>query len=152
MTGKQRFESKYKKNKNSCWEWLACLRGKSGYGCMKYKGKVQNAHRISWQLYRGEIPVGMLVCHKCDNRKCVNPDHLFLGSYRDNIMDAIKKGRIVIPNRTGHIATNRKLTKEQVQEIRSRGAKVNKYALGRKYNVDEKVIREILKNTTYKEV
>lgn len=78
---------------DTCWNWTAAIRGKSGYGCMKYQGRVIDAHRISWMLHKGDIPKDKLVCHTCDNRKCVNPEHLFLGSYKDNMQDCISKNR-----------------------------------------------------------
>lgn len=92
-----RFFDKVEVKESGCWEWTGAIRGKSGYGCIKVNGKVANAHRFSFILHNVEIPKGLLVRHICDNRKCVNPDHLILGTYKDNYDDAVKRGRITPP-------------------------------------------------------
>src|SRR3990167_9699429 len=82
---------------NGCWNWTGSL-NRFGYGLASgHKIGHKSAHRVSWVLYNGEIPVGMQVCHKCDNRKCVNPDHLFLGTATENAKDKYKKGRAKHP-------------------------------------------------------
>jgi len=106
----ERFYSKINKIEDGCWEWTAGLRGKTGYGAIKVDGKVLDAHRLSYTLHKGEIPKGMYVCHSCDNRKCVNPDHLFLGSAKDNWQDAVDKGRI--KNDSEYLANMTKKSKE----------------------------------------
>jgi hypothetical protein len=83
------------KNDRECWEWMAAKQP-NGYGKFAmWNGKLHNflSHRLAWMLWHGEDPGGLLVLHKCDNRGCVNPGHLFLGTHRDNIMDKIAKGR-----------------------------------------------------------
>lgn len=75
-----------------CWLWTGALY-RLGYGHAYLLGKQQLAHRIAWILAFGEIPQGMLVCHRCDVRNCVNPEHLFLGTHKDNTRDMLRKGR-----------------------------------------------------------
>jgi hypothetical protein len=89
----ERFFNKIIKTK-SCWNWVAALRG-NGYGAFKYEGKTVSAHRMSWMIHNGDIPDNRFVCHTCDNRKCVNPDHLFLGTQKDNMRDCVNKNRFV---------------------------------------------------------
>jgi len=93
LADRLRFESKYVKDeKTECWEWIA---GKfdSGYGAFQDEGKLVGAHRASYALYTTHIPEDLCVLHRCDNRSCVNPSHLFLGTRKDNHDDMVSKGR-----------------------------------------------------------
>ncbi len=90
----KRFLKKVKKGSvKECWLWTAS-RGGSGYGKMSVDGRLVGAHRLAFEQWKGPIPEGLQVMHSCDNRACVNPKHLFLGTQKDNMEDCISKGRL----------------------------------------------------------
>jgi hypothetical protein len=115
-----RFFSKVEKSDN-CWNWTAGSRGKTGYGAMKYNGKAIDSHRLSYMYHFGDIPKGMYVCHKCDNKKCVNPEHLFLGSHSENMIDASSKNRLWMQRPEGKILMSKIATKLRGVKITYKG-------------------------------
>jgi hypothetical protein len=115
----ERFERQYTPEPNSgCWLWAGFERSNQGYGGIQIGGRAKFAHRVSWELHRGPIPDGLFVLHKCDVPSCVNPDHLFLGTKRDNAIDRHRKGRTKIPSNRGEINPQAKLTWDDVVRIR----------------------------------
>jgi hypothetical protein len=77
----------------ACWLWRGAKA--SGYGRMRVDGRLESSHRLAWAFEHGALPEpGKVVCHRCDNRGCCRPDHLFLGTYGDNAQDAVNKGRM----------------------------------------------------------
>ena len=113
---KMEFEDSYCPEPNSgCWLWTKAING-FGYGSIWKNNTAMGAHRYSYELYVGEIPDGLYVCHRCDIRSCVNPNHLFLGTAKDNCHDMYFKGR----DRTrGENHWQCKITDQQVEEIRN---------------------------------
>lgn len=145
------FWSKVNKlSKNECWEWQGSLY-KSGYGSFNFEYRGENTHRVAWKLINGKIEDNLHILHKCDNRKCVNPDHLFLGTHLDNMQDKVLKNRQYRP--IGIKNPSCKLTEIDVANIRSEYQleKPTHSALAHKYNVTKGCITHILNNKTWKE-
>lgn len=115
---KDRFEAKFQaRAPGECWEWTGALSdGRYGSIGLDHTGRMGLAHRVSYEIYKGPIPAGLIVCHRCDNTKCVNPGHLFLGTHKDNMDDCLKKGRRA---QIGETTTTAKLTEDAVREIRN---------------------------------
>lgn len=141
-------------DEKGCINWLG-QKDKNGYGRIKQmKGKRIRAHRYSYQTFVEVIPEGYLVCHKCDNPSCVNPEHLFLGTPKDNSQDRSKKGRGANNNLTGiplRLLPNSKLTKEEVLQIRDllkSKALLNK-EIAKLYGVHRSTILHIKKRFTW---
>lgn len=140
------------RGKNDCWNWTASL-SRWGYGSIGHGNGpgTKLAHRVSWELHHGKIPDGVFVCHHCDNPACVNPEHLFLGTPKDNAQDCIQKGRCCVLR--GEEQGRAKLTEQDVRSIRklrTNGASL-KY-LAEKFNVGKTTIGHLLNGDTWKHV
>jgi hypothetical protein len=149
---KKRFWAKVNKS-SDCWVWTASTR--SGYGAIKYQGKTLSAHRVSYIIHNGETD--KCVLHKCNNRLCVNPDHLYAGTYKDNYRDMVKAGNAykVTSSSTrfapNHKPVNAKLNSEQVQEIRLlRKNKIKCRDIAKIYGICHTSVSEIANFKLYK--
>lgn len=166
----ERFNEKYEIVPFSgCWLWTGSTMGKMGYGAITEGQGSQvsvGAHRVSWKLHKGEIPIGLYVLHRCDVPACVNPNHLFLGTAKDNAQDAVAKNRVSRkswfigppcpkplrkrmryakkigrPVQAGGKNWNAKLTQEKVDDIRSK--RMTKAAFARLYGVSFKAVKNV---------
>jgi len=141
-TIEERFFSRFVKIDNGCWQWRAHT-DKDGYGILPGDAKNTRAHRFSYELHHGPILDGMVICHKCDNPGCVNPDHLFSGTVKDNAQDALKKGRHYIGEKNGRS----KLTEERIKEILS--SNMNGQQLADKFGVTRHTINNVRRGVTW---
>jgi hypothetical protein len=150
-----RFHTRYLVNAaTGCWEWQrSFVRG--GYGSFFYKGRIGRAHRVSYILHYGEIDPDILVCHKCDNPKCVNPEHLFLGTYQDNNHDMHRKHRAPTSNNKiqGSLNIHAKITEADVINIRALSASgISKAEIGRQYNIRDSNVCKIVSRQSWRHV
>jgi hypothetical protein len=133
---------------NGCrvWRWR---RGKNGYHQFGKKER-QYVHRMAYKLFNGEIPEGLCVCHRCDNKSCVNPEHLFLGTIRENNEDKHAKGRSRGPQGEAH--PRAKLTDDKVREIVRRYGRgdITQVQLGEEYGVAGAIISQIVNGKLWK--
>lgn len=136
----ERFWKFIKKTKNGCWNYAG--NKNNGYGSFWHNGRNIGAHRFSWQLHYGEIPKGLMVCHHCDNPSCVRPDHLFIGTSKDNMLDASRKGRVLRNQQHGEW----KISDEAVARIRKLRGKIMQKDLAKRYGVSRIWIGRIQRN------
>lgn len=133
-----------------CWEWKA-KKDDKGYGLMNHPYSTK-AHRLSWLIHNGIIPDGLLICHKCDNPSCVNPNHLFLGTSLENNLDKVSKGRQKGAEGTRNFGAV--LNDEQVDAIRFlyKSKEYSTYKLSRIFQVSRDCISKIVNNKTWRHV
>lgn len=148
----KKFLSRVRKTK-FCWLWEGAILKPYGYGVFSIGQGTYRAHRIAYELFIGIIPEGLLVCHSCDNRACVNPRHLWLGTHADNTADMHSKGRGFIPSPPKGINHHKaKLTEKDVEQIKKRYAKGNIFQkdLAKEFGVRQSTIGNIITGSTWK--
>lgn len=140
----------------TCWLWTGGKKSKAGYGQIGMGGKgapQQLAHRFSYELHNGPITDGRLVMHSCDNPRCVNPDHLSLGTYSENTQDAVQKGRwkSIPPLHCGEWQHNSKLTADDVRLIRD-NQDISSKELAMRFGVNLSSIQKVRSRKTWKHI
>lgn len=141
--------------KNGCWEWIdPCHPNGYAYATDYETNKKEHVHRISFRIFKGEIPEGLYVCHKCDNRKCIAPDHLFLGTAQENMLDAKAKGRlehVKLMAPKGEKNANAKLNDGKVRSIRKEIAEgIKCTVIARKYGISSTIVYYIRDGKSWK--
>lgn len=140
---KARFWAKVNKTP-SCWLWTAGL--VNGYGTFGINYMTLRSNRVSYALHKGPIPKGLQVCHSCDNPACVNPDHLFLGTNHDNVLDKVKKKR----QAKGEKSALSKLKESDILAIRKMN--VRQEDIAKKFNIDQSNVSYIKSGKTWKHI
>lgn len=133
---------------DECWEWQS-TRNNSGYGKFWLNGRTRLAHRVSYELHKGEIPAGLAVRHTCDNPPCVNPAHLLVGTGKDNARDALERNRY----RRGATNGRAKLTEQQVRDIKQCWILgETQVALARRFGVSRSAVQYLLSGRNWAHV
>lgn len=144
----QRFWSKVSiVNLLSCWQWTGAI-SSCGYGHITVDKVDHLAHRFAWIVTKGAIPSGSFVLHRCDNKRCVNPGHLFLGTHKDNMKDMVNKGRAA----RGDIHGNSKLSLDQVLAIRRLFGTIPVTEIARRFDVAFKTVYRIAHRESWKHI
>lgn len=144
----ERFESQISKtNNNGCWLWTGEIAGHGG-GILRMGGQILSAYRLSYEIYKGEIPRDICVCHTCDVRACINPDHLWLGTHAENMADAARKNRM----HPGEQSAQSKLLNEQVINIINfyKTGNYSQQQLGEMFGVEHSIISGIITGKNWK--
>ncbi len=159
-----RFLSKLKTSDSGCWIWCGCGSSR-GYGKTTIASKDIRAHRLSWMIFKGEIPDGLFVCHQCDNPSCCNPSHLFLGTQAENVIDKVTKGRQakgdthyarLHPERLARGTSHgmSKLDEDKVRQIRLEytGTRGELGMLAKKYGVAKATVHQVVRGRLWSHV
>lgn len=147
----ERWNEKVSK-KSDCWEWTGSTT-RGGYGHFRLfldgQWKMYKAHRYAYEHYKGAIPQGLLVCHTCDNTKCVNPDHLWLGTAKDNVRDMLNKGRKVIGQKKKGTNLNMEVAKQIRKQFELGG--MSYPGIAKMFNTSTPQVCRIVNNKIWKE-
>lgn len=131
------------KGENECWLWKKSLAIRGGYGQYGWKGKIVKSHRLAWELTYDVVPADLYVCHSCDTPACVNPNHLFLGTAKDNNLDCVLKGR----------QRRLKLTRSDVIDVRRLYFDgIGSTELGKRYGVIRHTIVAVALKRSYRHI
>ncbi len=132
---------------DGCWLWQGGTRG-DGYGLIHFNGTQHRAHRVSWEMHYGPVPNGLYVCHHCDTRRCIRPDHLFLGTHSDNMKDAATKG-----HQSGERNNAAKLTWQDIEKIRGeyRPWKITQENIAERFGIARSNVSRIVNGKAWKD-
>lgn len=148
---KRFWEKVDRRGPDDCWEWTAStLAGGYGQFYMSPDRPTTYAHRVSWEIHNGAIPDGKYVCHHCDNRLCVNPNHLFIGTHLENMQDAARKGRMIKEPMTGESNGRAKLKASDIPQIRRLVKSHTQAKVAAMYGVSHQLISRIARKRCWK--
>lgn len=138
----------YSEQRGTCREWVGA-RFESGYGLIRLAGRTRRAHRVSYEAAYGPIPDGLVVRHTCDNPPCINPEHLLLGTAKDNMADAVSRDRVA----RGERNAAHKVTEAQTREIRARAqAGATQQSIADDYGIHQTQVSRIVLGKSWKQV
>jgi len=145
---KQAYQHRYVVDENSgCWNWIGAVQS-NGYGHLNNSGRIILAHRFFYEFYCGHIPKSKLVLHRCDNRICVNPEHLWIGTHKNNTLDMISKERGNFPGTNGERNGNAKLSSDEILSLKEMylTRKHSRAEIARVFNSSWSTIDRIVRN------
>lgn len=149
MSAKERLAAKSVVKENGCIEFTGYL-STHGYGEIAFNGKKYGAHKLSYIAHIGPVKKGEVVCHRCDNPACINPDHLFTGTQAENLIDAMRKGRMVAPNPRGERHGLSKLTEKDIPKILQDARPQREIA--KEYGVAQSTIKNVKLRRTWSHI
>ncbi len=139
MPAGERFDEKVARVASGCWLFLG-MGTHNGYGLFSVGRKTTTAHRFAWERVHGRIPQGLEICHTCDVRRCVNPEHLFAGTRLDNMRDCKAKGR----QQKGERHYSVKLDREQVAQIKRRAGTASQSTIALQFGVSQQLVSRVI--------